>query len=204
MIIAPTIEETLLALYTAKKAVPREVNLFGLRDPLRQREDVFNDRFGIWIPNRNIVMLTASTTDPGVKATNEKEGGAAHLDAGYQPRIWCVDTHAADIPSFAHKAFCSRQSKGCLPTRIWRDRDRDTMLTDKDVFETGYFGVNGHRASAQRDEKTIGLYSYGCQVVQNKADFDEILKAAIEAAGSIDYKYDYMILMREELWVEAA
>ena len=202
MIIQP-IGSKLLELYTAKKAVPREVNLFGLRDPSRKKEDVFNDRFGVWIPNRNLVMLTTATTDPGIKATDENEGGAAHLDAGYQPRIWTVDTHAADIPSFAHKAFCSRQSKGCLPTRIWRDRDRDTMLTDKDVFQTGYFGINGHRASALRDEKTIGLYSYGCQVTQHKDDFEEILKAAIEAAGSADYKYDYMILMRDELWVEA-
>lgn len=202
MMIQP-IGSKLHELYTAKKAVPREVNLFGLRDPSRQKDDVFNDRFGIWIPNRNLIMLTTATTDPGIKATNENEGGAAHLDAGYHPMIWVVDTHAADIPSFAHKAFCSRQSKGCLPTRIWRDRDRDTVLTDKDVFQTGYFGINGHRASALRDEKTIGLYSYGCQVAQHKDDFEEILKAAIEAAGSSDYRYDYMILMRDELWVEA-
>lgn len=196
----PDMSSKLSELYAAKKAVPREVNLFGLRDPERQKEDVFNDFFGVWIPGRNDILIALATTDPGVKATNEKEGGAAHLDAGYHPRIWVIDTHAADIPSFAHLAFCSRQGKGCLPTRVWRDRDRDTKLGDRDAYETGYFGINAHRASVQRDEKTIGLYSFGCQVVQNAKDFEEIRKAASEVAGA-DYRYDYMILTKEELWI---
>ena len=201
MILQPTLEQQLTILYSQKKAVPREVNLFGLRDPERQKEDVFNDWFGVWIPNRHIVMMTKATTDPGIKATNEKEGGAAHLDAGFHPMIWAIDTHAASIPAFAHEAFCSRRERGCKPTRIWRDRDRDTKLGDKDVYETGYFGINGHRASALRDVAEIGLYSFGCQVSDNKKDFEEILKAAKESCGA-NYLYDYMILMREELWVE--
>lgn len=196
----PDLSEKLAALYASKKAIPREVNPFGLRDPDRQTDDVFNDYFGVWIPGRGEILLSASTTDPGIKATREKEGGAAHLAAGYHPRIWVMDTHAADIPSFAHMAFCSRQNKGCLPTRIWRDRDRDTQLGDRDVFETGYYGINGHRASVQRDEKTIGLYSFGCQVTQNAKDFEEIRKAAADVGGA-DYKYDYMLLMKEELWI---
>ena len=202
MIVCPDLQSKLEELYTAKKAVPREVNLFGLRDPSRQKDDVFNDYFGLWIPGRNICMVTLATTDPGVKATNENEGGAAHLDAGFQPRIWAKDMHAASVPSFAHMAFCSRKEKGCFPTRIWRDRDRDTQLGDRDVCESGYYGMNGHRASALRDEKGIGLYSYGCQVVQHKGDFDAIMAATAEVVG-MDYIYDYMILMREELWIEA-
>ena len=199
----PSIIEKLPALYSAKKVVPREVNLIGLRDPRFQMDDVFNDRFGIWVPKRDLLMFTTATTDPGKKATLDKEGGAAHLADGFHSMIWAVDYHAANLPDFKHLAFCSRREMGCKPTRIWRDRNRDTIRDVRDDEEIGYFGINGHRASVQRDVQGIGLYSYGCQVVRNAADFEKIRLIAAEVGGA-SYLYDYMIFTRDELWVEGA
>lgn len=202
MIIQPaSILAQLPALYSSKKIMPREVNLFGMRDQLHQEDDVFNDRFGLWIPGRNTVLITRCTTDPGYKATKEKEGGAAHLADGFHPMIWAMDMHADSLPDFRHMAFCSRQNMGCLPTKIWRDRNRDTIKDSRDDEETGYYGINGHRASVQRDVQGIGLYSYGCQVVQNAKDFEQIRQAAATAGGP-GYLYDYTIFTRDELWVE--
>ena len=191
--------ETLLPTMFAERGIPvKKVNPFGLRDESGQKDDVFNDWFGIWVPEEGAVYLSVATTDPGIEATKNKEGGAAHLCLGHHPDIWIIDTHAANVPAFAHLAFCSREEAGCKPTKIWRDVDRDTVKSKKDREEKGFFGINGHRASRYSDLPHIGPYSYGCQVVQHRDDFDVMLSIAQRIMGK--GLISYTLFPKEELW----
>lgn len=172
----------------------KEINIFGILNEEYQDKDEWNDYLGIMIGSD--VYIWKGTCNPGKKATQESEKGAAHLVYGYQEDIWVIDTHAANNPSFAHKALCSRQEAGCKPTTVWRDINKDYDKDNTDPIVSGFFGVNFHRASKIKDVDTIGSYSAGCQVTQHCADFEEIL-AMIEKQDCVKknnkYKFSYLL-----------
>lgn len=148
-------------------------NLIGIRNEDDQKKDVFNDKIG-YVTDDDFNFYKG-TTDPGIEATNKKDGGAAHMCNGNHPKIWAIGKHAKGT-AFEHEAFIQIGNS----VKIWRDVDKDTKFDEGEPVQQGYFGINCHRASANTVEK-IGPYSYGCQVVKNKKEFEELLNAAKES-----------------------
>jgi hypothetical protein len=153
--------------YIKNNYLIEEANIFGIRYAVNQHLDLWNDLLGIWTANNCYVW--SGTTDPSKYFTENKEGGAAHLFFGFHKNIWQAGIHAQSIPSFAHPALVQTGNA----VKIWRDVNKDydfDLGTDK--VETGYFGINFHRASKVNNVETIGQYSAGCQVTRDIKDFE--------------------------------
>lgn len=149
-----------------------EVNLFGLRNEASQESDLFNDFIGIC--SGDIIKVYAGTTDPGAwwtlhPVTASGVTGAAHLCEGFHKNAWRVGVHAQGTP-FAHEALVQTGNK----VKIWRDLKNNFTHDDGDPEQSGYFGINIHRAGLD-DPTKIGKYSAGCQVVRHHKDFDELM-----------------------------
>lgn len=74
------------------------------------------------------------------------------------------------------------------PVTVYRDSDKDTRSEETAVTETGYFGINIHRASKFKVLQKIGLYSAGCAVIQNPKDFD-VLISELKKSGKKEFLY---------------
>ena len=182
-------------IYEKYNAPLAEINLFGIRHNQDQNKDVWNDVLGLM--EKDTVVIWQGTTDPGKTATETKDGGAAHLCLGYHPDIWQVGIHAATNPAFAHRALV-QTGNAC---RIWRDVNRN-YVDDDNKIEEGYFGINFHRASVQKDLDTIGLYSFGCQVTRSHVDFERIMKVIMDSKtykNNPQARFSYLLISETEL-----
>ncbi len=55
---------------------------------------------------------------------------------------------------------------------VYRDPDRDSDLDIQDaVSDTGFFGINIHRANESRASVQVDRWSAGCQVLQDPDHF---------------------------------
>jgi len=82
------------------------------------------------------------------------------------------------------------------PVSIWRDRNRDNIHDYGGEEHSGYFGINIHRASANRDSEVVDRYSAGCQVLQSPADFEaflSLLDLQIEHLSSDSFSYTLLL-----------
>jgi hypothetical protein len=165
-------------------------NIFGIRTEEEQEEDIFNDFIGV--ATDSVILIFPGTTDPGWKATEEHEGGAAHLCLGFHQDIWMIGIHAKSTP-FAHEAFRQIGNK----VKIWRDANRDGTYEGGEPIQTGYFGINLHRASIHGSE-LIGPYGEGCQVLKNPDDLKTILDMA-KVSGL--RKFSYMLFDRSQITI---
>jgi hypothetical protein len=169
-----------LAKFASVGAAFEPVKLFGISDTQDQKEDVINDMLCFISPDQRNLYVSTGTTDPGIHAYVSHPNGAGHLCIGFHPKIWVIDTHAANIPSFAHEALCQRPERGCGTIRFWRDKLRHYIfdpLTDQMEFDTKENPTccNMHRMSKMHDETHIGLYGEMCQVRQHAGDHEEMM-----------------------------
>ena len=99
--------ERLKEIYSAAGAEWSEINIFGIRNPEGQADDLFNDQIGI--AAGDVVKLYQGTTDPGTWWTKNPISaagyrGAAHLCEGFHKNGWKVGIHAQGS-AFAHQAL---------------------------------------------------------------------------------------------------
>lgn len=170
-----------------------EVNIFGIRNEENAEADTFNDFIGI--ATEQVIHLFPGTTDPGIKWTQNPvtvEGvtGAAHLCLGYHKNIWMVGTHGSG--AFAHEALVQWGNV----VAVWRDVNKNYQKDEGEPIQTGWYGINCHRAAAGGVAQTIGLYSAGCQVVQRIEDFKvfmEIIKGSEKYKKNPKAPFSYML-----------
>lgn len=177
-----------------------EVNLFGIRNDAEQAKDLFNDVIGV--AAGDFFKLYQGTTDPGAwwtenPVTAAGVTGAAHLCEGYHKNAWQVGVHAKGS-LFAHQALVQTGNA----VKIWRDKDKDYEKDAGDPVQTGYFGINIHRAGLD-DPYRIGRYSAGCQVVRNHAEFLELMKIVKASEAYRDRggqaKFSYLLINTKSL-----
>lgn len=58
---------------------------------------------------------------------------------------------------------------------VWRDNNKDEIADFNGEEESGYFGINCHRASEYRESESIDRWSAGCQVLANPSHFAVII-----------------------------
>ena len=154
-----------------------DLNIVGIRSRARLADN-FDDEIvvvwkelGIWRS-----MAAQATTDPGGYWLKNGERATAILCPGQYRSVFKISTHAGK-----YTALCQRAG----PVKVWRDGNKDLMLDhDPGSIESGYFGINIHRASIDRGEdlqgasKIVGRYSAGCQVFKDPGAFSELMRLA--------------------------
>jgi hypothetical protein len=110
--------------------------------------------------------------------------GTAILCPGHYAGIWEIDAHAGK-----YEALCQRGGE----VTVWRDADRDGNLDTTGKVDTGFFGINLHKAGEHSTR--VDRWSAGCQVLANESDFDEIMRLARLQVATNGYKsFSYTLL----------
>jgi len=60
---------------------------------------------------------------------------------------------------------------------VWRDNDKNIHADYDGKIETGYFGINIHRASRTHQSEFVNRWSAGCSVLANPSHFNILIKA---------------------------
>tara|TARA_R110000824_G_scaffold156136_2_gene329029 strand:- start:2688 stop:3323 length:636 start_codon:yes stop_codon:yes gene_type:complete len=173
------------------------VNIVGIRN-LEGRPNYFDDILMVIYRDNHKRWLTDSyqiTTDPGVYWLKKpmNVSGTAILCPGQYGGAYKIDKHLGK-----YDALCQRGA----PITVWRDNNRDFHHDlDDDSKDTGYFGVNIHKAG--RNSSQVDKWSAGCQVFKNEGDFDEFMTTMKNARARFGNKFTYTLLERADLEEEA-
>jgi len=146
---------------------PYELNIVGIRSD-STLPNRFDDEIHVFFKNNSgkwIHYIFPATTDPGTYWLQNPMSpqGTAILKQGQYKGTYQIGLHRG-------KYYALVQSK---PVTVLRDYDRNAIL---DFWngkpETGFFGINIHRASVNGTTKSVDSYSAGCQVFANINDFN--------------------------------
>jgi hypothetical protein len=149
---------------------PFELNIVGVRKD-SSNPNSFDDFINVFYKNsagKWVFHHFQATTDPGTFWLKNpmNANGTAILKHGQY-----INSHGMGLHRGKYLALVQKRNLTVL-----RDYDRNAVL---DLMngreETGMFGINIHRASANGTTKTVDKYSAGCQVFANVTDFDVFL-----------------------------
>jgi hypothetical protein len=174
---------------------PWNLNLFGIRTGLEAGK--WDDWIGCLYQNDELewqLELYQGTTDPSdvwLERGNDLEKGSAIVAELQFLSCWKMGLHRGDYP-----ALC--QAGAPKPMTVIRDANRDDVLDvddDELVIETGWFGINLHRGSAHRSlmDEGIGLYSAGCQVLCDPADYAALWDLIVKSSKSYGQVFSYTL-----------
>ena len=188
------LESRLRQLYAAKNYQwDDDINIFGIRDESRIREDVWNDVIVVVIPGVK-VRCWLGTCDPGVvwmsAATRKAKGwepGVAHLCCAQYLNAYMVGLHNGQYEALV-------QLGG--PVSIWRDLN-ENFENDDSFNRTGWFSINIHKGTS----RTIGWSSAGCQVIKGDREFAAFMgevKASTRYQGNRKARFTYTLFDKGE------
>jgi len=86
------------------------------------------------------------------------------------------------------------------PVTVYRDNDKDMDwdMDDKST-DTGYFGINIHRAHAKLELLDVNKFSAGCQVIQNPHEFDVFMSIVSEASEVWGNSFTYTLIKESDI-----
>jgi len=118
--------------------------------------------------------------------------GTAILKHDMQYRgLWILGKHQGRYEALV------QQGNECT---VWRDGNKDLKADYEGPEETGYFGINCHRANEHRESQNVDRWSAGCQVFANPTHFARLIsvaKSQVEAGqGS---KFSYTLIHEDSL-----
>lgn len=148
---------TLLAKLKELGFTPQPLSIVGIRSKA-DIPDAFDDKIYLITPTQYLGF--DATTNPGVHwlKTFFSPGGTAVLKPGQY--LYQVGIHRG------YEALVQ-----AAPVTIYRDTNQDSKSDEGGKEETGYFGINIHRAAQDHISKINDMWSAGCQVMCNPADF---------------------------------
>lgn len=138
-------------------------------------------------------FVWAATTDPGLKLlkTPSNIKGTAILVPGQYKGVYKKDLHNGK-----YYAVCQRLGN----VRVYRDNNKDNTLDmNPDTIQTGYFGINIHRASAFNISEVIGGNSAGCQVFKYYKDFNKFMEFIDEAIKRYGNRFTYTLITSNDI-----
>jgi len=146
-----------------------DLNIIGERNP-EGEADKFDDWIHVIYRVRGVWNwhAYACTTDAGMyylKSYNMPSGTAILCHPQQMRGVYSLDLHKA-----RYEALCQRNGT----VDVWRDRNRDHIHDMMGDIDTGYFGINIHKAG--KNSVIVGKWSAGCTVIQHQDDFDEFIK----------------------------
>ena len=172
---------------------PFNLNIVGVRES-NPTTNKFNDSISIFwkYENRWNYLEFQSTTLSGLKylETPMNPKGCAILVPNQYRGVWKLGSHNGKYTALI-------QTGGKV--EVYRDNDKDNkydMLSNK--TESGYFGINIHRASLGERE-TVDGYSAGCQVFQNSDEFDIFINLCKKSEKYFGNSFSYTLLDEKDL-----
>ena len=154
------------------------LNIFGIRDTCFA-DDTFNDYIGVAYEDSQCkfkVDLYKGSTDPAVHYLRNplnKNGTIIMLEGQYRG-CYKIGIHNRSKPVNSYSAL---EQIGAMA--YVRDNNKDNVLDiDPSKKITGIFKTNLHRCSKWKIVRYIGLYSAGCQVIQDPKHFDALMDTA--------------------------
>ena len=170
------------------------LNLIAVRHQ-DTRANTFNDLFCVLykLKNKWVLEQFKCTTDPGVFYREKpcNVDGTAIVVPGQYRSLWTFGFHQGKYPALV-------QNK---PITVFRDANKDEAL-DMDVNQnkqTGYFGINCHRANANHESTQVDKWSAGCQVFANPEDFDVFMALCRASAKKWGNTFSYTLLEQSQL-----
>lgn len=132
----------------------------------------------------------AITTDPGRHYLNRpiNVAGTAILKPGHYKSCWQIGAHQGKYSALVQRGLMT----------VYRDRNKDNRL-DLAHEQTGYFGINLHRAGANATTLKTDTVSAGCQVFASSADFDTVMALAQRSAAKYGNRFSYTLLNEADL-----
>jgi LysM repeat protein len=169
------------------------LNIVGIRN-----NNSIPDRFDDWIclmwkyKGAWEFKKYKATTDPGLFYLNNPLNtmGTAILKEGRYPRAYRLGLHKGKYKALVQNA----------PLTVIRDFDRDEVLDfDTGVQQTGFFGLNIHRATANGESVFINKWSAGCQVFANSDDYADFIGICEKASLAWSNSFTYTLINQSDL-----
>lgn len=144
------------------------LNLIAERSP-GNMPDAFDDLFhAVMMTNAGwLHRIYACTTDPGAYWLRNpgRVDGTAIIAPGQYRGAYREGLHKGRYPALVQ----------CGPVDVFRDRSQDGTPDATGPRYTGLYGVNIHRANADRTSTVVDKWSAGCIVLPDRRDHDELL-----------------------------
>ncbi len=193
----PTLEETISVMenknyriYTNEEGF--DLNIVGIRTT-ELKANSFNDfitmfyrMHGEWIFN-----IYRCTTDPGAYYLENplSELGTAILKKGQYKGCYRIGRHKGKYTALVQNA----------PVTVIRDPNRDNVLdVDTSIEETGYFGINIHRASQNEQSIQVNQWSAGCQVFSDPFQYDMFINVCKKGREIFGNSFTYTLLSERD------
>lgn len=126
------------------------------------------------------VIAYPCTTNPGkdylLAPLNPK--GAANMKPGQYPFAYEIGLHKGN-PALIQTG---------APITVYRDNNKNEKAEEAGATESGFFGINIHRANLGATSYIVGKWSAGCQVLPNPDDLEELLSLC-RASGLSKFTY---------------
>ena len=172
------------------------LNIFSVRNITDRDSNKFNDVLCVCykVGNEWILKKYDCTTDPGLtyrKAPCNKNGTAILVPGQYRG-CWHIGLHQGKYRALV-------QYK---PVKVYRDNNKDSKLDfDEKTIETGMFGINIHRATANKGGKSSEVWNWsaGCTVIASHDDFNEFMKLVDEASKRYGDVFTYTLFREDQI-----
>ena len=169
-----------------------DLNIIGVRNMSSKEANLFDDEIHIIYKERGFWVdeYGPATTEPGkyyLAHKNYRKDGVAILKGPQQIRGgYILGPHGQT----GYEALVQRRA----PVTVIRDPNMDGELDYDGAEDTGYFGINIHRASLKGNGVTaaVDVWSAGCQVWQDVRDFERMIELCyiqIERLGYETFSY---------------
>jgi hypothetical protein len=186
------IEQTLLNKGYLVYNQPNKLNVVGIRTKSNSSSTSFDDYIAYFYyddKGRLIGKVAPATTDPSVYYLRDNpmvRSGTAILKSGQYKDAYVIGTHDDKYTALVQRG---------APVTVIRDNDRNDLLNFFADTQTGYFGINIHRASRGKNNVNIvGPDSAGCQVFRDEADFNEMMRLAQVSKAKYGNKFTYTLI----------
>jgi len=180
------------------------ITTFGIRNH-DMTAGIFNDFLGIYYISggKEYMEIDTGTVDPGtyyLKHPMHPEGTAV-MKFGFYKNSYSVGFHNGKYEALVQvkpiyfyritKEQFEQDNQGVLANKWKSDLNNKKCIFDK-------IGANQHRAAASGTTEFIGMFSAGCQVRNNAADY----KKFIDTCKKAKQKYfDYILLPSNDLFI---
>lgn len=167
---------------------PYNINIVGIRSNNRNPNSFDDEICLFWnYENRWNLKRYKVTTDPGLVYLLDplSDAGTAILKEGQYRSGYRIGLHQN-----RYTALVQAQ-----PVTVIRDFNRDKILDyDSGREQTGFFGINIHRASATGESTWVDKWSAGCQVFANINQYNEFLKFCKLATANWGSQLTYTLI----------
>ncbi|WP_022944377.1 hypothetical protein [Pseudoalteromonas ruthenica] len=167
------------------------LNIIGVRASDAQA-NTFNDMIYVLYQRGGAWQCKAypATTDPGTYYREHPANvkGTAVLVPGRYSGCWQLGQHQGKYDALVQRGEMT----------VYRDNNSDAHIDTDTPTESGYFGINCHRANKHTTSKHVGKWSAGCQVLASPEHFSQFMNLCRDSASLYGPSFSYTLLTESE------